>query len=65
MWGGPPVIFTRRAEWDGRLAPNAICEELQKLLLPAPDDLLETLPVSRNLLRVKEPGPDLLERAAT
>lgn len=60
-----PVLFTREAEWDAWLDPRAVPDELQKVLLPAADDLLEAVPVSRDLLRVKEPGPELLERVAT
>ena len=42
--------------------PGAIHGELQKMLEPAEDDLLEAFPVSRDLLRSKEPGPHLLEK---
>jgi hypothetical protein len=31
-----------------------------ELLVPADDDQLETFPVTRDLLRIKEPGPELL-----
>ena len=37
--------------------------ELRKMLAPADDNLLETFPVTRDLLRTKEPGPEILERA--
>jgi len=57
-----PVLFTREAEWDAWLHPDAIHGELQKMLEPAEDDLLEAFPVSRDLLRSKEPGPHLLEK---
>jgi putative SOS response-associated peptidase YedK len=55
-----PVLFTREAEWNAWLHPDAIRDELRKMLAPVPDDLLEAVPVSRDLLRVKEPGPDIL-----
>jgi putative SOS response-associated peptidase YedK len=55
-----PVLFTRDAEWDAWLYPDAVPDELRKVLTPAADDLLETFPVTRDLLRLKEPGPELL-----
>ena len=57
-----PVLFTREAEWDAWLDPKTVPDELRTMLTPAPDDLLEAVPVSRDLLRTKEPGPELLER---
>jgi hypothetical protein len=33
---------------------------LTDLLRPAPGDLLETFPVTRELLKIKEPGPEVL-----
>jgi len=60
-----PVLFTREAEWDAWLHPDANLGELQKMLAPADDDLLDAFPVSRDLLRTKEPGPHLLERVST
>jgi putative SOS response-associated peptidase YedK len=59
-----PVLFTRQAEWDAWLAPNAVPEELLKILRPADDDLLDAFPVTRDLLRSKEPGPHLLAPVA-
>lgn len=56
-----PVLFTREVEWDAWLHPDADKDELRKLLIPAPDDLLDAFPVSRDLLRTKEPGPELLK----
>jgi len=55
-----PVVFTREAEWDAWLHPDAVREELRKMLVPAPDDLLDAFPVSRVLLRTKEPSADIL-----
>ena len=55
-----PVLFTREAEWDAWLDPKAVPEELQKMLAPAPDDVLEAIPVSRDLLRTKELTADIL-----
>lgn len=54
------MLFTREAEWNARLHPDADKDELRKLLVSAPDDLLDAFPVSRDLLRTKEPGPDIL-----
>jgi len=45
------------------LHPGAIHGELQKMLEPAEDDLLEAFPVSRDLLRSKEPGPHCWKRS--
>ena len=59
-----PVLFTRDAEWDAWLHPDADPVELRKMLVPADDDLLETFPVTRELLRTKEPGPALLAPVA-
>jgi putative SOS response-associated peptidase YedK len=59
-----PVLFTREAEWDAWLHPDAAPDELRKMLVPADDDLLEAYPVTRDLLRTKEPGPELLTPVA-
>jgi putative SOS response-associated peptidase YedK len=59
-----PVLFTREAEWDAWLRPDAKPEELVPLLAPAADDLLDAIPVTRDLLRTKEPGPELLAPVA-
>lgn len=56
-----PVLFTREAEWDIWLDPKTIPEELVTLLAPAPADLLDAVPVSRDLLRVKEPTAEILQ----
>ncbi|MGH7174102.1 MAG: SOS response-associated peptidase, partial [Gemmataceae bacterium] len=55
-----PVLFTADAQWDAWLDPAAKSDDLMPLLTPAPDDLLEARPVTRDLLRIKEPGPDVL-----
>jgi putative SOS response-associated peptidase YedK len=55
-----PVLFTREAEWDAWLHPDAAPDELRKMLTPADNDLLETYPVTRELLRIKESRPDFL-----
>jgi putative SOS response-associated peptidase YedK len=59
-----PVVLTGEAAWDAWLRPDAGAADLNALLQPAPDDLLQAVPVSRDLLRVKEPGPELLEPIA-
>jgi putative SOS response-associated peptidase YedK len=48
-----PVVFTEPQWWDAWLDPTAQPDELMKMLTPAPDDLLETYPVTRDLLRMK------------
>ena len=56
-----PVILdeTGRAEW---LTPGSERgRELQALLKPAPDDLLESYPVSRAVNKVANDSPELLE----
>jgi putative SOS response-associated peptidase YedK len=55
-----PVLFAREAAWNAWLDPNAIPDELTKMLLPAADDLLDAITVTRDLLKIKEPGPDML-----
>jgi putative SOS response-associated peptidase YedK len=55
-----PVLFTRETEWNAWLGPKAIPNELLELLAPADDDLLDVNPVSRDLLRIKEPATDIL-----
>lgn len=59
-----PVVFTRAEEWDAWLDPAADPAALTRLLVPAEDDLLEVVRVTRNLLKIKEPGPDILQPAA-
>lgn len=56
-----PVLFTREAEWDAWLHPDANLGELHKMLVPADDDLLDAFPVTRDPLRTKEPGQELLK----
>jgi putative SOS response-associated peptidase YedK len=55
-----PVVFTNEAQWDTWLDPEAAPSELMARLMPAPDELLEVEPVRRDLLKVKEPGPEIL-----
>jgi putative SOS response-associated peptidase YedK len=48
--------------WDVWLDPdNDDLEELQALLVPAPEDLLELVPVSTRVNDVRNDGPDLVE----
>jgi putative SOS response-associated peptidase YedK len=54
------VRFTREVEGDAWLHPDVAQVELRKMLVPADDDLIETVPVTRDLLRTKEPGAELL-----
>ena len=44
----------------GVLDPTSQPDELMKMLQPAADDLLETLPVTRDLLRIKAPDASVL-----
>jgi putative SOS response-associated peptidase YedK len=55
-----PVLLTDKTQWDLWLNPAAAPDQLLALLTPAPDDLLETYPVIRELLKIKEPGPEVL-----
>lgn len=56
-----PVLLTEKRHWDLWLSKDTAPEEVMKLLRPVPDDLLETFKATRDLLRVKEPGPELLD----
>ncbi len=57
-----PVILPPSA-WDTWLAPApADAETLGKLLVPAPDSLLELRPVSTDVNNVRNRGPHLLDR---
>ena len=55
-----PVLFTGEAEWNLGLDPEASPAELIELLAPAANGLLDAFPVTRDLLKIKEPGPDVL-----
>ena len=55
-----PVLLTDEKDWDAWLDRAAAASDLAPLLRPAPDDLLDVSPVTRDLLRLKEPGPDVL-----
>jgi putative SOS response-associated peptidase YedK len=48
-----PVVFRDPRGRDAWLDPAAQPDELIKMLVPAPDDLLEVFPVTRDLLRIK------------
>ncbi len=56
-----PVVFAEKHEWDAWLRSDASPADVMPLLKPAADDLLEAVPVSRDLLRIKEPGPEVLQ----
>lgn len=55
-----PVILARQdfARW---LDPAAAPKDLAALMVPAPDDLLEAIPVSQSVNRVVNDGPHLLD----
>ena len=56
-----PVLLPLDA-WARWLDPaNDDVDELARLLVPAPDDLLEAVPVSRAVGNVRNDGPELLE----
>ncbi len=59
-----PVVFAHAADWGAWLNPDTPQDGAMSLLKPAPDDLLEAVAVSRDLLRIKEPGPDVLRAVA-
>ncbi|HEX4112463.1 MAG TPA: SOS response-associated peptidase family protein [Stellaceae bacterium] len=50
-----PVLFTSEAEWNVWLDPEAAPAELIEA-----DNDLDAFPVTRDLLKIKEPGPGLL-----
>lgn len=54
-----PVMLDR-ADWDAWLAETAPVATLRSLLRPAPDDELETYPVSPAVNDVRSEGPELL-----
>ena len=55
-----PVVLPPSA-WDAWLDPaNEDTESLEKLLIPAPDDLLELFPVSTEVNSVRNNGPQLV-----
>jgi|SRR5665213_348371 len=60
-----PVLFAGEAEWNVWLDPEAASAELIQLLAPADGDLLEVYPVTRDLLKIKEPGPSALAAVAS
>lgn len=55
-----PVLLTTPEQWDLWLSLDADETDLLALLHPASDDLLETFPVTRELLKLKEPGAEVL-----
>jgi putative SOS response-associated peptidase YedK len=55
-----PVLFTRAPEWDAWLDPKTDVAALETLLVPGSDDLLSVAPVTPMLLKIKEPGPEVL-----
>jgi len=57
-----PVLLIKQAQWDTWLSRSAMPEELIELLRPAPDDLLETYPVARDLPKLKDLSSSFLER---
>lgn len=59
-----PVVFTDPRWWDAWLDPSSRADELVKMLQPAPDDLLEVFPVTRDLLKIKAPDASVLEPIA-
>lgn len=56
-----PVILDEK-DWDLWLDPGATEKELLALLRPAPDDLMEAIPVSTRINRVANDDPSLQER---
>lgn len=59
-----PVVFADERQWDAWLRSDASPADVMPLLKPAADDLLEAVPVTRDLLRIKEPTPDVLQPVA-
>lgn len=58
-----PVILDP-AQWDLWLDPTTPVKELQALLIPAPEALLEAVPISTRVNKVANDGASLLERVA-
>ena len=58
-----PVILDEK-DWTLWLDPAATEKELRALLRPAPDDLLEAIPVSTRINSPANDDPSLIERAA-
>jgi putative SOS response-associated peptidase YedK len=57
-----PVILSP-GDWAEWLAPGPLSAiRLAQLMAPAPDDLLETYPVSPAVNSAKNNGPELIER---
>lgn len=57
-----PVVL-EAARWDEWLDPaNTELDELHRLLVPAPDDLLVAYPVSTLVNKADNDGPELVER---
>ena len=56
-----PVILDER-DWAAWLDPETRAQDAQKLLRPAPDDLLEAVPISTRINRVANDDPSLWER---
>lgn len=57
-----PVILPEK-DWGLWLDPAATEKELLALLRPAPDDLLEAIPVSTRINRAANDDPSLIERS--
>jgi putative SOS response-associated peptidase YedK len=59
-----PVLLAESAAWDAWLDPKSDSDGLLKMLTPAPDELLEVYPVTRELLRRKELDASVLAPVA-
>ncbi|HXP72754.1 MAG TPA: SOS response-associated peptidase family protein, partial [Stellaceae bacterium] len=59
-----PVLLAAPEQWNLWLDQKAGADALAALLRPAANDLLEDIPVTRDLLKIKEPGPEVLEAMA-
>jgi putative SOS response-associated peptidase YedK len=60
-----PVVFASVEEWDAWLDPQVAPKTVHDLLAPAANDLLMAVPVTRDLLKIKDPGPAILRSVAT
>jgi len=57
-------IGVRGSLWEStRLDPHTKPDAVQNVLALAYDDLLDVVPVTRDLLKIKEPGRELLKPA--
>jgi hypothetical protein len=60
-----PVLFIGEGGMERAARQERHPAEFIQLLAPADNDLLEAFPVTRDLLKIKEPGREMLEPVAS